>query len=170
VSKRQTLIVVSGLVLTAIVLLLSSFQARLIFSILVLVTALGLLARAFLSSTKQTSSIDTRDINATEPPEIFAVAQLFEATMGGMREGLLVVNRDMRVVAANPAARKLFNPTLPKLESQRLTELTRNPAIYSAFLDALQGEERAAVRGRGQHGESNSVLRIIAGISASGVR
>jgi two-component system, OmpR family, phosphate regulon sensor histidine kinase PhoR len=162
VSKRQTLIVVSGLVLTAIVLLLSSFQARLVFSIIVFVSALGLLARAFLSSPKPTSSIDTRDINATEPPEIFAVGQLFEATMGGMREGLLVVNRDMRVVAANPAARKLFNPTLPKLESQRLTELTRNPAIYSAFLDALQGEERAGVKVE-THGPERQIfdLRVV---------
>ena len=161
-SKRQTLLVVSGLVLTAIVLLLSSFQARLIFSILVLLSAIGLLARAFRYSTNPTTTIDTRDINTTEPPEIFAVGQLFEATLGGMREGLLVVNRDMRVVAANPAARKLFNPTLPKLESQRLTELTRNPAIYSAFLDALQGEERAGIKVE-THGPERQIfdLRVV---------
>ena len=71
---------------------------------------------------------------------MFAVSQLFEATLGGMREGLLVVNKDMRVVAANRAAQRLFNP---KLESQRLTELTRNPAIYGAFLDALKVKNEA---------------------------
>jgi uncharacterized membrane protein len=53
------------------------------------------------------------------------------------------VNKDMRVVAANRAAQRLFNPNLPKLESQRLTELTRNPAIYSAFLDALKVKNEA---------------------------
>ena len=78
--------------------------------------------------------------------EIFALGKLFEATLGGMREGLLVVDSDLRVVASNPAAHRLFNLTSGKLESRRLTELTRNPAIYSAFLDALKGEERSGVK------------------------
>lgn len=79
-------------------------------------------------------------------PEIFALGKLFEATLGGMREGLLVVDSDMRVVASNPAAHRLFNLTTGGLDSRRLTELTRNPAIYSAFLDALNGNERSGVK------------------------
>ena len=79
-------------------------------------------------------------------PEIFALGKLFEATLGGMREGLLVVDSDMRVVASNPAAHRLFNLTTGGLDSRRLTELTRNPAIYSAFLDALNGSERSGVK------------------------
>lgn len=63
-----------------------------------------------------------------------------------MREGLLVVDEDMRVVAANAAAYALFKPVRSQLEGQRLTELTRNPAIYSAFLDGLQGIERSGVK------------------------
>jgi len=78
--------------------------------------------------------------------EIFARGKLFEATMNGMREGLLVVDRDMRVVASNIAARGVFNLSREKLDAQRLTELTRNPAIYSAFLDALKGIERSDVK------------------------
>jgi two-component system phosphate regulon sensor histidine kinase PhoR len=78
--------------------------------------------------------------------QIFAPNALFEATLAGMREGLLVVNKDMRVVASNPAAHKLFSSTLKKLDSQRLTELTRNPAIYSAFLDGLKGNEVSGVK------------------------
>jgi hypothetical protein len=35
----------------------------------------------------------------TNSPQNFAVTSLLDATMTGMREGLLVVNRDMRVVA-----------------------------------------------------------------------
>jgi two-component system phosphate regulon sensor histidine kinase PhoR len=66
--------------------------------------------------------------------------------MGGMREGLLVVNKDMRVVASNPAAHRLFSATMKQLDSQRLTELTRNPAIYSAFLDGLKGNEVSDVK------------------------
>lgn len=78
--------------------------------------------------------------------EIFALGKLFEATMSGMREGLLVVDRDMRVVASNSAAHRLFKLDELSPVSQRLTELTRNPAIYSAFLDALSGQERSGVK------------------------
>lgn len=82
--------------------------------------------------------------------------------MGSMREGLLVVNKDMRVIASNPAAHKLFNPSMSKLNSQRLTELTRNPAIYSAFLDALKGVERSGVKVQ-THGPERQVfdLRVV---------
>ena len=51
----------------------------------------------------------------TQSPENFEVHSLLDATMSGMREGLLVVDKDMRVVASNPPARKLFNPTVPAL-------------------------------------------------------
>jgi two-component system, OmpR family, phosphate regulon sensor histidine kinase PhoR len=98
----------------------------------------------------------------SQSPESFAVSSLFEATMGSMREGLLVVNKDMRVVASNPAAHKLFNSSMPRLNSQRLTELTRNPAIYSAFLDGLKGVERSGVKVQ-THGPERQVfdLRVV---------
>jgi nitrogen-specific signal transduction histidine kinase len=82
--------------------------------------------------------------------------------MTGMREGLLVVNKDMRVVASNAAAHKLFNPSVAALKSQRLTELTRNPAIYSAFLDGLKGIERSGVKVE-THGPERQVfdLRVV---------
>src|SRR5690349_14116997 len=98
----------------------------------------------------------------TDAPENLAVSSLLEATLTGMREGLLVVNRDMRVVASNPAARKLFNPSVPTLQSQRLTELTRNPAIYSAFLDGLKGLERSGVKVE-THGPERQIfdLRVV---------
>ena len=95
------------------------------------------------SSDDLTSESVTAETPATE---IFALGKLFEATMGGMREGLLVVDSDLRVVASNPAAHRLFNLASGKLDSRRLTEFTRNPAIYSAFLEALQGNERSGVK------------------------
>ena len=105
----------------------------------------------------------------TNSPESLAVSSLLEATMTGMREGLLVVNRDMRVVASNPAARKLFNPSVETLQSQRLTELTRNPAIYSAFLDGLKGLERSGVKVE-THGPERQIfdLRVVPIGSANG--
>lgn len=105
----------------------------------------------------------SRELHDTETTdEIFSAGSLFEATMGGMREGLLVVNKDMRVVASNPAAHKLFNASLTKLQSQRLTELTRNPAIYSAFLDGLKGNEVSGVKVE-THGPERQVfdLRVV---------
>jgi two-component system, OmpR family, phosphate regulon sensor histidine kinase PhoR len=170
VSKQKTLLVAAGLILIAAVLLISSFTTRLIFSLLIVLGVVALVLKTFFSAGKFKDASDNQDINNSETPEVFPVSHLFEATMGGMREGLLVVNRDMRVVAANRAAHKLFNPSLPKLESQRLTELTRNPAIYSAFLDALKGEERSGVKVE-THGPERQIfdLRVVPlGMNGSG--
>jgi two-component system phosphate regulon sensor histidine kinase PhoR len=98
----------------------------------------------FFKNREKVHAHESQDTDNTD--QIFAPSSLFEATLGGMREGLLVVNKDMRVVASNPAAHKLFSSSLVKLNSQRLTELTRNPAIYSAFLDGLKGKEVTGVR------------------------
>src|SRR5215216_1918780 len=107
-------------------------------------------------------SSNKSSLEQAQSPETLKIRSLFEATMSGMREGLLVVNKDMRVVASNPAAHKLFNPSVPALKSQRLTELTRNPAIYSAFLDGLKGIERSGVKVE-THGPERQVfdLRVV---------
>ena len=162
-SKRKTFLVAVGLVLTSLVLILGSFPVRVFFSLVVLVSAITWIARTLFSTRDQRDSrAGSKHSDLTESPEVFAVGQLFEATMSGMREGLLVVDKDMRVVASNRAAYKLFNPTVPKIESQRLTELTRNPAIYGAFLDALKGQERSGVKVE-THGPERQVfdLRVV---------
>jgi two-component system phosphate regulon sensor histidine kinase PhoR len=127
----------------------------------------------FLTKTS-TENLQATGVAANPPDEpssqeIFALGKLFEATMSGMREGLLVVDKDMRVVASNTAAHRLFNLSRGKLESQRLTELTRNPAIYSAFLDALQGKERSGVKVE-THGPERLVfdLRVVPLSTANG--
>ena len=113
-------------------------------------------------ATRDSSNPKNIATDQTQSPEHLATRSLLDATMTGMREGLLVVNKDMRVVASNPAARKLFNPSIPALKSQRLTELTRNPAIYSAFLDGLKGIERSGVKVE-THGPERQVfdLRVV---------
>ncbi len=72
--------------------------------------------------------------------------ELLNATINEMREGLLVIDADMRVVASNRAAERLLSNSGPSINSRRLTELTRNPAIYDAFLDGMRGTERAGVK------------------------
>jgi len=125
-----------------------------------LVVIVGWTIRASVRAKPAISSPD--DPDQSRAPENLPVNSLFEATLSGMREGLLVVNKDMRVVASNQAARKLFNPSVPALTAQRLTELTRNPAIYSAFLDGLKGIERTGVKVE-THGPERQIfdLRVV---------
>jgi len=74
-------------------------------------------------------------------------SHLLNATLNEMREGLLVIDRDMCVLTANRAAQQLvFNLGGDGIFSRRLTELTRNPAIYDAFLDGIRGTERSGVK------------------------
>lgn len=79
-------------------------------------------------------------------PGIDFSSQLLDATVNEMREGLLVIDAEMRVVASNRAARNLFAHVDDSINQRRLTELTRNPAIYDAFLDAVRGIERVGVK------------------------
>ncbi|HVF87125.1 MAG TPA: ATP-binding protein [Pyrinomonadaceae bacterium] len=78
---------------------------------------------------------------------------LLEATMDSIREGVLVVDNMMRVVASNPAARDLFSSGDSALVARRLTEVTRTPAIHAAFNAALERGERAEVKVETQAGE-----------------
>ncbi|HET6850864.1 MAG TPA: ATP-binding protein [Pyrinomonadaceae bacterium] len=106
---------------------------------------LGAAVWLVLARRKSSSASSLEQLDQNNSPETLEVRSLLEATLSGMREGLLVVDKDMRVVASNAAAHSLF-PSVPALKSQRLTELTRNPAIYSAFLDGLKGIERSDIK------------------------
>ena len=159
--KLQSFLIGACIVLTALALVVSSLSVRLVLAGMTLITAAvwAIVSRGNASGSKTDPS---DHLNQTQAPENFEVSSLLDATLSGMREGLLVVNKDMRVVASNPAAHKLFNPSVPALNSQRLTELTRNPAIYSAFLDGLKGIERSGVKVE-THGPERQVfdLRVV---------
>jgi len=161
VRKRQSILIGACIVLTALALVVPSFNVRLILGGLMLLAAVVWGVTTFTGRAPADFS-NADQIDQSQTPESLAVSSLLQATMTGMREGLLVVNKDMRVVASNPAAHKLFNPSVPALKSQRLTELTRNPAIYSAFLDGLKGIERSGVKVE-THGPERQVfdLRVV---------
>src|ERR1043166_2239872 len=129
---------------------------------IILASLLLIVAVVWFAKRSKTEKNRAEGSEQSSSPENLAVTSLLDATLTGMREGLLVVNRDMRVVASNPAARKLFNPSVTTLQSQRLTELTRNPAIYSAFLDGLKGIERSGVKVE-THGPERQIfdLRVV---------
>ena len=100
---------------------------------------LGLLLANRASSRDLSELIPNRNAGPVSP-------RLLDTTINEMREGLLVIDQEMRVLASNRAARDLLSNVDDRIESRRLTELTRNPAIYDAFLDALRGKERAGVK------------------------
>ena len=172
-SKRNIYLLAAGVVSLAVGLLLPSVTARAAVAVLLLLLAVVLLVRVFLTKTStekfQATRVSSNPTDEESSQEIFALGKLFEATMSGMREGLLVVDKDMRVVASNKAAHRLFNLSRGKLDAQRLTELTRNPAIYGAFLDALKGTERSGVKVE-THGPERLVfdLRVVPLSSANG--
>jgi len=171
-SQRNAYLALAGAVFVATALLLPSFTVRAIAASLLVLATLGWFIKTLASDTRtaefQTTQ-DATDLTDGQSQEIFALGKLFEATMNGMREGLLVVDKDMRIVASNTAAHRLFNLSRGKLDAQRLTELTRNPAIYSAFLDALQGTERSGVKVE-THGPERLVfdLRVVPLASSGG--
>jgi len=156
VPKRPSIWIFSCVILTLLALIIPSLFVRWILAMVVIAVA----ALWFALLKRKTSY--AQNLDQTQSPENFEVHSLLDATLTGMREGLLVVDKDMRVVASNPAARKLFNPTVPALESQRLTELTRNPAIYGAFLDGLKGMERSGIKVE-THGPERQIfdLRVV---------
>jgi len=94
--------------------------------------------------------------------DVVSMGELFAATLSQMREAVVVIDHEMRVVASNPAARSVFTYAEGLPDAQRLTELTRNPSIYAAFLDGLQGKERAGVKVEG-YGQDRRVfdLRVV---------
>ena len=143
--RQISLLLGIGSALVAVLLIAFSGSLTVTAAAVVAFFAGYFLFKSLAERRQPTHSSITDSPNDPQSSQIFALGKLFEATLGGMREGLLVVDSDMRVIASNPAAHQLFTFSRNKLESQRLTELTRNPAIYTAFLDALNGKERSAV-------------------------
>jgi two-component system phosphate regulon sensor histidine kinase PhoR len=83
----------------------------------------------------------------TTTPKLPASA-LLEATMYSMREGVLVIGSDTRVIAMNDAARALFTNAQDgaKAEGKRLSELTRHPLIVNAFRSTLENNKPTQVK------------------------
>ena len=125
----------------------SGFPHWLIVSVLSLFfgLCLGLLLRSWDYSALKASGSNHEGRSGRNAAIDFSSA-LLDATVNEMREGLMVIDADMRVVASNRAARNLFSLVDDTINLRRLTELTRNPAIYDAFLDAIRGTERAGVK------------------------
>jgi two-component system phosphate regulon sensor histidine kinase PhoR len=101
-----------------------------------------------------------QELSAARPPEALTpnvsaavasgevpAAALLDVTMDSMREGVVVIDSAMRVVALNNSAREIFRSGgADPLGARRLSDLTRNPSIYSAFAAAVARGARAEVK------------------------
>lgn len=135
-----TCLALGAVLLITSVFLTSSVRWMLISSS-VFLFGLGLGRWFQLRVREQAASTPSDVAGSTEfPPD------LLHATLNEMREGLLVIDSELRVVASNHSARHLFSNVDDSINSRRLTELTRNPAIYDAFLDGVRGKERSGVK------------------------
>lgn len=75
---------------------------------------------------------------------------LLEEMISSMREGVIVVEKDFRIFASNPAARCIFGKengdSSAVIESRRLDEVIQQKNIHEAFRKALQKGERTETK------------------------
>ncbi len=63
-----------------------------------------------------------------------------------MREGILIVGEDMRVVASNSAAHVAFARNNESLNQKRLSEIIRDLSLHQAFSKAIESNNSSRVR------------------------
>ncbi len=134
------LLVIAAAIVTSSIFLVGNYR-WVAFVALALIGGLAIGISLARSAGTQQRDGATEVVSATEFP-----IDLLNATLNEMREGLLIIDNDMRVVASNHAAKHLFSNVDDSINAKRLTELTRNPAIYEAFLDGVRGSERGGVK------------------------
>ncbi len=79
-------------------------------------------------------------------PEPISPRVLLTEMMENMREGVIVVAQNTRIMAHNSAARNIFSHVPEELENRRLTEITRNLEVHEAFRAALESKQRREVK------------------------
>jgi signal transduction histidine kinase len=111
---------------------------------------------------RESTSSAVEGLDQTNGPESFEIRSLLDATMAGMREGCWSSTEICAWLRRILRRTSYSIPSVAALKSQRLTELTRNPAIYSAFLDGLKGIERSGVKVE-THGPERQIfdLRVV---------
>jgi two-component system, OmpR family, phosphate regulon sensor histidine kinase PhoR len=150
------------------VLILAAIAAALLIGTVVFALPLGatvagltLIIAALIGLALQRDARSNHLTRESSPGVEELAPKLLDVALDEMREGLLVIDTDMRVVGSNKAARDVLSETGP-IDARRLTELTRNPAIYDAFLDALKGQHRDGVKVETyNHGRRVFDLRVV---------
>src|SRR6266542_329701 len=124
------------LAVTAILILISlDFSRAFILAMASLIVGLGaglfLAGRHFRPVRRREPDESNREpIPRDRRPPLDSSAELLNAMLNEIRDGLLVINQEMRVVASKRGERELCLNLDNSIRSRPLTELTRNPAIY----------------------------------------
>ncbi len=152
-SFRLRLLIILSLAIAAGVIASSVWNLRTglaIFFSLVAGASLGKFFSTKVEEADATSSGTPSSRSLERKNEAAAIdaraSALLEAMMNGMREGMLVVDDELHIVASNRAARGMFSNIEGTMETHRLSELTRNPSIHSAFTAALDHNEQAETK------------------------
>ncbi|HMF58019.1 MAG TPA: ATP-binding protein [Pyrinomonadaceae bacterium] len=163
-SRPVKLLLPVGCLILTILLAASTFNARvgliLIFS-LIAGLLFGLSTRKLVSEREIPSEPKTfpEEKQAIDSSGLIQPEALLTATMKTMREGVLVVDREMRVIAANRAAREIFSRMNGALERARLSDITRNGSIHAAFQSALDENLRTEIKA--ETGQGTLELRVM---------
>ena len=101
-----------------------------------------LFAVLFFRRKKSTENerVENKAKNAVSPGE------LLRETAAKMRDGVLIIGESQRILGANDAAKQIFSHVAGDFENKRLTDLTRNPEINTAFEQALKAAEQQEIR------------------------
>jgi two-component system phosphate regulon sensor histidine kinase PhoR len=138
-------------------------------ALLVLFAAAGALvaARQFGAEARDASSESAHLSTAPNVASAVAAgdvpaAALLEVTMDSMREAVVIIDSAMRVVALNNSARGVFRAGGgdSALSPRRLSDLTRNPSVYSAFAAAVARGERAEVKVEIERGDARGTYDL----------
>lgn len=146
--SRVVTLVLTFLCLAFGAYLISPFlNLRVAIAVLLLCLGCFLVSALFFRQSKWSSlnNLERVDSNFPHASGKAFTGTLLDATMSSMREGVIVVDHNMRVVTSNPAATKVFSGIAGNMEGKRLTDITRLPSILNAFGTALEQGEVAEV-------------------------
>lgn len=115
-------------------------------ALLVVVLLLAGIALGHFSSGQSNETVALVPLTTQRAAHELSSRALLEAMANGVREGVLVVDEEMRVVASNQAAQTIFRRAEETREAVRLSSLTRNSAIHSAFNAALERRVSTEIR------------------------
>ncbi len=83
---------------------------------------------------------------ANKPKSSILPPRLLLETTAKMRDGILIIGEDQRILGVNAAARAIFSHVSGEFENKRLTDLTRNLEIHTAFETAVEAGEQREIR------------------------
>ena len=160
-SRRRMLALLLGSTILAALTCVALWQPLAAVLSLCAAIAAAVLTRLLTSPQKELPAQSKPHVETLSRTNDVSTGALLDATMNSMREGVLIVDGEMRIVAANSAAREVFSGIEGKLESLRLSDLTRNPSIYEAFRAALDEGQRVEAKVEMRRGDRRAFdLRV----------